>query len=207
MQELLRPLPLEIGQLVTHDVLEKIACTRGALAKAAVQLQGLQNDHKSKDAKSAKSSKPKDTPQDKETDKAKAAVERRRQESDSGTTVEKGKGCIASPSDFDLYETARHILLEDLNNKRSIDISPEPSTSKGPTLPKLTRFLICVSEDVGNSRKTTFEAGVFNGAPLFQQDDEEADSSEKSTILHEDAFDYVGGKSPSCMFTHADLDD
>lgn len=106
---------------------------------------------------------------------------------------------------LDLHETARHLLLEDITAEQNSEA--DASNSEKPQairethgLPKLTKFLICVSEGIGSTRKAVFEPSIFNGAPLFQHDDEEHEDPEKS-VINDEIFLYIGGTLLSALGT------
>lgn len=142
---------------------------------------------KAQDAKSSKTTK-----KDKQE---KVSGDSKRSEESEKIDSEKGKKQELDAL-LDLHETARHILLEDLAQQRaSEDVVQEGE--KTPTLeglPKLTKFLICVSEDVGSTRRIVFDANAYTGAPLFQNDDEDAEEGSDKTIINEEVWHYVGGK-------------
>lgn len=70
---------------------------------------------------------------------------------------------------------------------------------------KLSRFTICVSEDVGGTRALTFEPNILDGAPLFQDDEETCEVPDKfgeKGSENSDNIEHIGGESidgPRCI--------
>jgi hypothetical protein len=172
--------------MINDQVIQQLIRTKRALAKAVLQLQIARAEVKAcQDSKSNKSNK-----KDKKDEHKRSAEDDANKAND-----EKAQKKQESAEQLDLEETARHILLEELAGQHTPPTSTEQEGKLHlpDGLPKLTKFLICVSEDVGSTRRLAFEANVYSGAPLFQNDDEEQEASEKY-IINEEVWQYVGGE-------------
>lgn len=179
MQELLAPLPTEILALIDDQLICQISRTRRALAKAQVQYDIARAELRELDGKSGKPGK--------EKKDGKLADGTR-----TSTGNEKGKEKEAAIQ-LNANEIARHLLLDYLTSEHAtVDEELSEKTETPPDihgLPKLTRFLICVSEDISSNRRVHFESGVFSGAPLFQDDEDDLEKP----VMDEETYTYVGG--------------
>lgn len=173
--------------MINDQVIQQLARTKRALAKADLQVQIARAEVKAcQDSKSNKTNK-----KEKKDDNKRFTIE------DDANKVndEKARKKQELAEQLDLEETARHILLEELAPEHipASDTEQEGKSHLSNGLPKLTKFVICVSEDVGSTRRLAFEANTYAGAPLFQNDDEDQEALEKS-IINEEVWHYIGGE-------------
>lgn len=199
MQDLLAPLPTEILALIDDQVIRQLARTKRALARADLQYELARAELKAQDGKPGKTSA---TASSTTAKKERKVVEGEPNAEDSDTKNNTKRKNADAISQLDVEETARHLLLEELTaeHAKRIEASAEERepTQEIEGLPKLTKFLICVSEDVGSTRRLTFDANAFTGAPLFQGDDEDEKDAEKF-IINEEVYAYVGGEDDNLL--------
>lgn len=182
LQELLYPIPLQVIALVNAEVIHLLYATHKALTAAAKQLEAAEREQAIPNGRVGRPERAK-TPLavNRDVVAKEAKAEREKSLSRAALKVLSDQNAASEPLPVEGQSSAKDEIASKI---------PFPTVEP----PKLTKFLICVSEESGFPRSLRFEPGVFDGAALFQHDEDEHEGEKAALhIADDDRTHFVGG--------------
>jgi hypothetical protein len=181
LQTLLKPIPLQIIALVNAEVIHLLYQTHKALIGAARLVHAEERSHPPSNGRVGRSDKAR-TPTASSFEAKSKEVKAEREKSLSRAALKVLTKCSSQVEGDQAIPKAE--------SQQIFSEKPVPSTEH----PKLTKFLICVSEDTGFPRSLRFQPGVFDGAALFQHDEDDQ-GGEKAALhgLEDENTLFIGG--------------